>query len=668
LSPSDDSSPAEAWRTAYENGRRWFARQNYSAAIDAFKSAIQLNHGAAEAYHDLGVTQHQIGRFGEALACFESAVAINGRVAANWFNGGNTLCRLGRLEEAVTWFQHAVQIMPSFAETHYNLANTLKALGRGSEAIAQYRRALDADPAIVEAHNNLGTLLLGKGLLKEALVCFEDAVKRKPGYVQAHYNAGLACNRLGALGRALEFTLKCRLLQPDHGESLALLVSLYQQACSWDDLERADGQLAQLTIRQLIKGQRPSESPFLSFTRSMDTRRNLAIARSWSQWIRQRQGSHKPVFDFSTYDRSTRRLTIGYLSEHFRNAATGHLIAGMFARHDRSKFKIHAYSWGKDDGSYYRRKMEMGVDRFVDIRDLSDAEAAARIYQDRVDILIDLMGWMQGHRMGILAYRPAPVQAHYLGYPGTTGADYIDYFLADNIVIPPEQQRDYAEKIINLPNCYQVTDCDTPVEGKTYRRSDFGLPQHAIVFCSFNTDYKIDRKTFGTWMRILLAVQESVLWLLVRSEEAKNNLRQAAAGQGIDPRRLIFASPLPKEKHLARLKLADLGLDTLTVNGHTTTSDALWSGVPVVTCQGDHFASRVASSILHAIALDELVTYSQSSYESLAVALANHPEQLRAIKRKLEKNRTGGCPLFNIEEFVRNLESAYLNMWDMHCD
>jgi protein O-GlcNAc transferase len=294
-------------------------------------------------------------------------------------------------------------------------------------------------------------------------------------------------------------------------------------------------------------------------------------------------------------------------------------------------------------------------------------EAAGRIYNDRVDILIDVMGLMQGHRMGILAYRPAPVQVHYLGYPGTTGADYIDYLLADKIVIPAEHQQDYAEKIIWLPDCYQVTDRDTPVDKNACRRSEFGLPQHAIVFCSFNTDYKIDCRTFGIWMRILHAVQESVLWLLVRSEETKDNLQQAAARQGIDPQRLIFASPLPKEKHLARLKLADLGLDTLAVNGHTTTSDALWAGVPVVTCQGDHFASRVASSILHAIELSELVTYSQSSYESLAVTLAKNPQKLRQIQRKLENNKTA-CPLYRIDEFVRNLESAYQYMWGMHCD
>lgn len=656
----------QTWRSDYAKGRHWFAQNNFKAAIEAFESAIRLNPHAVEVYHDLGVAWHRTGHYQEALTCFKSAVDINNRMVSSWLNGGTALCCLDRLEEAAAWFQKAVQCEPTCANAHFNLANALKSLGRGREAVEHYRRALAVDPNLVEAHNNIGTLFLGLGRLEEALACFEDAIRVNPAYVRSLYNAGLTSKRLGRIGKAIEYAHQCRNLQPEHGESLALLVSAYQQACRWGDLERADVELAQLTQWQLKNGQRPSESPFMSFTRSMDNARNLSIARSWSQWTRQRQGMQRTKFDFASHDRSARRLTIGYLSEHFRNAATGHLIAGLFKRHDRRRFKIFAYSWGADDGSYYRREIQNGVDRFVNIADATDAEAAGRIYSDKVDILVDLMGWMQGHRMGIPAQRPAPVQVHYLGYPGTTGADYIDYLIADKIVIPPEQLKYYAEKIIWMPNCYQVTDPDTPVEDRPRDRADFGLPLNSFVFCSFNTDYKIDRRTFDTWTRILQAVPDSVLWLLVRCREAEMNLRQAAAKQGIHPDRLVFASPLPKSEHLARLKLADLALDTLTVNGHTTTSDALWAGVPVITCQGSHFASRVAGSILRAAGMDELVTRDMSGYEKLSVDLAADPTRLRQIRQKMEDNRVA-YPLFQIDDFTRSLETAYLHMWDMYC-
>jgi protein O-GlcNAc transferase len=663
---NNDPTPL-SWRAAYDFGRRLCIQENFPAAIEMFQAAIQLAPEAAEAYHDLGVTLHRIGCYDDALGCFESATMKNRGLASAWYNGGNTLCRLKRFEDAIKWYHRALDLNPGLSDARYNLANTYKQLGRNQDAVAQYSLVLEAHSNMPEAHNNMGTLLLAEMRFEEAMLSFEKAIALKPNHSQALYNAGLAHNHLGHIDRAFDYIEKCLKLQPEHGDALALLVSLLQQTCSWDALERVNGQLEKLTDRQLKAGQRTSESPFLSFRESSDTRRNFHIARAWSRWIQEKTQWEQHNFDFLGRRRHCQRLTIGYLSEHFRDAATAHLIAGIFARHDRSKFKIVAYSWGADDGSFYRRKIERDVDLFVDIRDLSDRQAAERIYADQVDILVDLMGWMRGHRMGVLARRPAPVQTHYLGYPATTGASFIDYFLADKIVIPPAQQQDYAEKIVYLPNCYQVTDCETPVEMAVYRRSDFDLPSHGFLFCSFNTDYKIDRTTFRSWMRILHAVGNSVLWLLVRSDAARNNLRHAAAGHGIDPDRLIFAFPLPKARHLARLKLADLALDTMAVNGHTTTSDALWSGVPVITRQGDHFASRVASSILHAIGLSELVTVNAESYENLAVALAKDGARLKELKLKLENNKAE-YPLFKINDFVSNLESAYQSMWDLNRD
>jgi protein O-GlcNAc transferase len=665
--PLNIGATPRSWREAYDFGRQLFIQGNYPEAVQMFHAAIQLAPEAVEAYHDLGVTLHCIGRYDDALGCFESAISKNPALASAWYNGANTLCRLKRFVDAIDWYHRTLDLVPAFFDARYNLANTYKSIGRNQDALAQYRLAVEANPEMPEVHNNMGTLLLAERRLEEAMSSFKKAISLKPDYSQALYNAGLAQNHLGHADKALDYTRRCLQLQPDHGDALALLVPIFQQTCDWDALEQVDCRLEKVTAGQLKAGQRTSEPPFLSFIRSSDTRRNLRIARAWSRWVQGRTKWGRRDFDFRAGYCQSKRLTIGYLSERFRNAATAHLIAGIFSRHDRSRFKIAAYSWGADDGSFYRRKIQHDADLFVDIRQMSDSEAAERIHSDRVDILVDLMGWMWGHRMGILARRPAPVQAHYLGYPATTGADYIDYFIADKIVIPPEQKQDYAEKIIYLPDCYQVTDYLTPVDKTKYRRSDFDLPDHAFLFCSFNTDYKIDRKIFGLWMRILHAVDNSVLWLLVRSEIAKKNLRHAAADRGIAPDRLIFASPLPKEKHLARLKLVDLALDTMTVNGHTTTTDALLSGVPVITRQGDHFASRVASSILQAIGLSELVTYSREGYADLAVALAKDATRLKALKLKLEKNKAA-YPLFKIDDFVRKLESAYQSMWEMTRD
>ena len=305
------------------------------------------------------------------------------------------------------------------------------------------------------------------------------------------------------------------------------------------------------------------------------------------------------------------------------------------------------------------------MDHFIDIRTLSNADAASRIYHDRVDILVDLMGWMHGHRMDIAGQRPAPIQVSYLGYPATTGAAFFDFILADPVVIPPRHLQDYSEKVIWLPDCYQVTDPDTPIDAQPQERERCGLPSDGVVFCSFSTDYKIERQIFGSWMRILKAVPNSVLWLLVRSHEARENLCRAARLSGVPDQRLIFAAPLPKQKHLARLKLADLALDTLTVNGHTTTSDALWAGVPVISCQGNHFASRVASSILHAIGLDELVTHNLADYENLVIHLAVEHQRIKDLKTKLGKHKS--CfPLFDIARFIHNIEKAYQEMWNWY--
>ncbi len=657
----------ERWQQAYEKGRAAFRKGYLGEAAFAFREAIGLNPDGVESHHDLGIALFQLGRFDSALASFQSAIDLNDRMRQAWLNGGNALCAMHRHAEAIGWYRRVIELDPVSLDGHYNLANAYKSLGQTSEAMRHYQRALDIDPRMPEAHNNIGTLLLGSGELEKAIGCFQRAIAFENNYVKAIYNLGLALNRMGRPGEAEEHVRRCLELQPDNGEALALLVSLLQQTCDWNTLASAGDYLDRLTKAQLTAGRRPSESPFLNFTRSTDPHTNLLIARAWSHWLQQQYAHRRPDWGFSKHHQSGERIKVGYLSQRFRNAATAHLASGIFGRHDRQRFEIYAYSWGPDDGSYYREKIENGVDHFVEVQTLSDIEAAERIHSDGIDILVDMMGWMHGHRMGIAALRPAPVQISYLGYPGTTGAPFIDYLIADRVIVAEEMRPNYSEKVIWMPDCYQPNDPETPMAPVILQRTSLGLPEQATVFCSFNTDYKIEAEMFTCWMRILRAVPGSVLWLIVRSDQARRNLCRHAKGQGIDPARLVFAAPLPKPEHLARMKTADIALDTLPVNGHTTTTDALLAGLPVITCQGAHFASRVAGSILKAIGMDELVADSLQDYERLAVSLAKDSDRLHGIAARLKSNRAV-FPLFDIDRYVKHLEAAYDTIWQGYLD
>jgi protein O-GlcNAc transferase len=656
------NSSANNWTEAYRKGRQWYEKGRFDKAVEYFQASIAIKPDHAESYHDLGAALYAERRYEVALSSFQKAVELNGQMASAWFNGGNVLCRVNRFDTAIQWYEQALSVSPGHADAHYNLGNVHKMLGNLKVALGHYQAALSIDPRFAEARNNMGSLYLKDGQLDKALECFQAAMALKPGYYEAAYNAAVGLQRLGRLEQAIESARRALTIRPDDGDALALLSALLRQACDWANVPVVDRMLSQLTERQLQEGRRPSEQPFLSFVRSASPGHNFQVASAWSRWLISGQQGREHQFAHPPHRYRSRPMTIGYLSEQFRNAATAHLTAGLFERHSRDGFRIIAYSWGDDDGSPYRRKIESDTDLFVNIKALSDSEAAQRIYDDRVNILVDLMGWMHGHRMGILLQRPAPIQVNYLGYPGTTGAPFVDYILADTIVIPKDHHRFFSEEVVYLPHCYQATDPSPWVDGREMTRAGAGLPEDRLVFCAFTTDYKIEPLSFGCWMQILHAVPQSVMWLIAPSDLTRKNLLQHARLQGIDPRRIVFADPLPKPMHLARISLADIALDTFTVNGHTTTSDTLWAGVPLVTLQGTHFASRVASSILSAAGLNELVAESLSDYKRLAIELALNPDRLKTLKTKLAC-RKAGMPLFDTDRLVQNLEQAYSRMW-----
>ncbi|GEM_PF-1050280 len=556
--------------------------------------------------------------------------AASSENAENYYRQGVMLRQQGQSDEALSCFQRVVELMPDMAPAYIYIGNIVQAQGRSDEAIACYQRSLALQPDVAIVYNNMGNVLKDQGKIREAVNCYRKALQ----------------------------------LEPEMPAACSNLLFQLQQTCSWQDFDALSAKLDRLTRNMLNKGLKTDEDPFVNLTRHADPKLNFAVAKSWSDEISRLASHTKPRFSYPGKSFTKQKITISYLSKDFHNHATAHLMSSLFGLHDRDTFNICCYSYGSDDGSDYRKKIRGDCDRFVDIQGLNAVEAAKRIHEDQTDILVDLKGYTHGNRLDICALRPAAIQVSYLGFPGTTGADFFDYIITDSIVTPEDHAIYYSEKFACLPHCYQVNDHKQTISDKEWKKADFGLPEQAFVFCSFNQAYKIEARIFDVWMSLLRRIPKSVLWLMPGNNIAKENLKHEARQRGVNPERLIFTDMVLKHEHLARYCLADLALDTRSYNGHTTTSDALWAGVPVITLQGTHFASRVSSSILRAISLPELITHSLTDYESLAMHLASHPDALAIIRKKLADKRLT-APLFDTLRFVRNLEKAYKEMWEI---
>ena len=441
-------------------------------------------------------------------------------------------------------------------------------------------------------------------------------------------------------------------LKPDHTRAFSGIINCVNMICDWQRMTAfADDVIAHVSEKKSII------SPFVLLGYSGDPALQLQCARNF---VAERVPSPRPLWTSTTWRHD--KVRIAYLSADFRRSAMAHLMAELFEWHDRSRFEIIGVSFGVDDKSEMRKRLVAAFDQFYDVHGKSDEEVAKLLHDLEVDIAIDLMGHTQDLRPGILAYRPAPIQASYLGFPGTMGAEFIDYIIADKMVAPLEHQSFYTEKIVHLPDCYLVNDTKRKIAERTPTRQEAGLPERSFVYCCFNNNWKITPDVFSVWMRLLHAVDGSVLWLLADNESAERNLRKEAQARGIDPARMVFAGRLPLKDHLARHRLADLFLDTLPVNAHTTASDALWTGLPVLTCEGTAFAGRVAASLLYAVGLPELVTHSIEDYEALALRLARDPSLLEGYRNRLATHRLTH-PLFDTDRFRHHIEAAYLQMW-----
>ena len=576
------------------------------------------------------------------------------RTADEYGRRARTLYDQGKREEAVSSYRAATNLGPENAILHNDLANVLAEQGQLEEATACYRKALEIWPDYVEAHNNLANVHQMNGNPEEAADEYEKAIHLRPDYAQAHRNLGSLLYRQGKLSEAVSSLRTAVPLDPSFTEAASLLEHQMRHLCDWRGLDTLSRSLIQMVERGS-----GSVNPFGFLCLGSTPEQQLRCAQQWAA-RNVPCAAETPAFHFDPSE----RITVGYLSADFHEHATAHLISQLFELHDRERFRIIGYSYGPDDVSPARRRLTEAFDEFVDIRHESLAQSADHIRKDGVHILVDLKGYTGDARPKITALRPAPIQVSYLGYPSTMGTTAIDYIIVDRLVAPWEDQAFYSEKLVHMPGCYQVNDSTRPISPAPSRQ-DCGLPHNAFVFCCFNASYKITPKVFSIWTKLLKLVPGSVLWLLDSSPQATVNLKSEAADRGVDPDRLVFAPHLPYPDHLARFAVADLFLDTFAYNAHTLSSDALWGGCPVLTCSGRTFASRVATSLLHSVGLPELICRSLSDYEILALALARNPERLHTLRERLQANRPT-APVFDAKGFTRDLETAFLTMWEAY--
>lgn len=534
--------------------------------------------------------------------------------------------------------------------------------GSFDKAAACYQQAIACDPEYAEAYNNWGNACQELNLMQEAEHCLRRAVEIKPGMRNVSYNLAYLLLTRGEADEALHYLAQEVKQHPTHYAALALMLNQKQKQCIWRDLEAGISTLrASLRVNPTAPEHIFSPFAFAALPGTTAEEQRICAERWWqSEYLP--QAALRPKLNLHRDRPHGNKINIGYLSADFREHPVARLMAEVFELHDRERFHLCAYSYGPDDGSELRQRLTRTFDMFVDLRGISDANAAQRIYADNTDVLVDLTGYTRDSRSGILAFKPAATQLNYLGYPGTMGTTLVDYIITDRFAVPPEARSHFTEKTIYLPDCMLPYDRQTMIADSDAGRKSWGLPEDAFVFCCFNDRFKITQDVFAVWMRLLGALPDSVLWLSDGGDPARQNLRLEAARHGVDSARVLFA---PRVKamadHLARYRLADLFLDTFPYNAHTTCMDALWAGLPVITCSGQTLASRIAGSLLHTIGMPRLVTHSLQDYFELALFLARNRAELDVIRNRLRGNLRDG-PLFDSVRFTRALEGIYFDV------
>ena len=659
----------------------------YDAAINSYKKALKIMPNYAEAYFNMGIALKNKGDLEAAIDSYKMALKIKPDYVDVFYNMGNTLKEKGDLEASITSFKMTLKIKPDHTDAYYNMGIAQNEKGDLEAAIASFKMTLKIKPDHADAYYNMGNALKDKGYLEAAIDCYKMTLKIMPDSSDAYFKIGIALNKKGDFEAALDSYKMALKIKPDHTDAY------YNMGIA---LKRKGDFEAALDSYQKALKIKPFYAPALSQTHYLATiMSDWALAKALEKNLSsdQLEGNlsvygllslednptmhlkratklvkskynHLPLFHVRSPLKSN-RIKVGYFSSYFRQHPVTMLSVNMLEYSDKEKFETFAFHYGPNIQDDYRLRIGSAFDHFIDVSDMLDKEIADLALKKEIDIAIEFNGFMKDERIGILAHHPAPIQINYLAYPGTMGANFHDYIVADETLIPEDQKSNYSENIIYLPNCYMPQDRTRQISDKLITRQDYNLPEDSFVFCCFNNSFKITPKEFDIWMRLLSKIDGSVLWLLKANKSSEVNLKTEAKKRGIEPNRLIFADKMPVEEHLARQKLADLFLDTFNFNAHTTASDALWVGLPVLTKIGKGFAARVASSLLTSLEVPELITTSEKEYEALALSLAMNPEKLSLIKKKLADKRTS-APLFDTETYTKNLEKAYTQVYERY--
>jgi len=700
---------------------------NYLQALDFLSKAIQINPSFSSCYYNRGIVLQELHRLDEALSNYDSAISVEADYAEAYFNRGNVLHEMNRLDEALSSYDKAISIQPNFAEFYSNRGNALKKLKRLEEALSSYDQAISIKADYAEVHYNSGIVLQELHRLDEALFSYDKAILIKADFAEAYFNRGDVLKELKRLDEALSSYDQAILIKADYVEvysnrglvlqqlhRLDEALSSYDQAisikadcaeaysnrgevlqqlkrfeeslnsldkaisikpeidyilgsyiytkmylCDWSDFQPLVNQLS-----DKIRNNQKTTTPFISLSLIDDPDLHRQASRIFAD-------NECPVNDLiPIVDKYPLRqkIRIGYFSADFREHPVSYLTAELFELHNRDQFEIIGFSFGPDTQDPLRKRLEKGFDQFLDVKDQTDKQIASLAREMKIDIAIDLAGYTGGARTNIFSMRAAPIQVNYLGYPGTMASNFIDYIIADPILIPQDKQHYYSEKVVYLPETYMINDSRLEPSQKTFSREVFGLLEDAFIFACFNGSYKITPTVFAGWVRILKAVNNSLLWLSNMDKIAIKNLKNKAEEFGIDSDRIIVASSMDLlSDHLKRISLADLFLDTFPYNAHTTCNDALRVGLPVLTLMGESFAGRVAASLLNAVQLPELITTSPHAYETLAIELGTNPEKMGIIKSKLARNLLNS-PLYNTKLFTQHIELAYQKMYQRYQD
>jgi predicted O-linked N-acetylglucosamine transferase (SPINDLY family) len=635
----------------------WLGRGNvlrelkrYDHALSAYDKLLGLNTESGAAWVGRGNVLFDLRRHEEAVAAYDRVLAVQSDCAEAWVGRGNVLFVLKKHDEAQNAFDAALSLEPDLADAWLGRGNACVELRRHGDAVASYQKALDLRTEFPAAWLGIGNAFFELKRPDEALTAYDRSLALNADLAEGWLGRGNALVSLGKHRDAVAAFDKALAIRPDLDYAEGNRLHAKQLACDWTNLD-----LEVSHLLSVIGDRSATTAPFTLLPMASSEADRLRCAANYVA----RQPAFPPLWRGERYSHD--RIRVAYLSADFREHPVAYAAAGMFELHDRSRFEVTGISLGTDQDSDMRRRLKESFEHFIDAEPLADEDVAALMQRREIDIAVDLTGLTQGLRLGIAARRPAPIQVNYLGYSATMGADYIDYIIGDATIISVDRFAAYSERVVWLPESFMANDNRRAIADLTPTRAECGLPETGFVFCCFNNAFKLTPGIFDIWMRLLRAKSDSILWLSAINSTAMENLRREAEARGVEPQRLIFAPQVPIEEHLARHRQADLFLDTLPYNAHTTAADALWAGLPVVTCVGDTFPARVAGSLLNAIGLPELITTSLSDYEVLALKLTNEPPLLASLKAKLARNRDT-TPLFDTERFTRHLEHAYVTM------